>query len=48
MKPAIRTTFLIFLVFAAFSKAETIGNSSPSEAPSLVTISVFRPCQCAH
>jgi hypothetical protein len=41
MKPAIRTTFLIFLVFAAFSKAETNGNSGPSEAPSLVTISVF-------
>jgi hypothetical protein len=41
MKPAIRTTFLVFLVFAAFSKAETNRNSSPSEAPSLVTISVF-------
>ena len=41
MKPAIGTTFVIFLAFAAFSEAETNGNSIPREAPPLVTISVF-------
>ena len=41
MKPATVTTFLIFLVFAAFSEAETTGNSSLNETAPLLTISVF-------
>jgi predicted aspartyl protease len=41
VKLAIGTNFLIFLAFAAFSEAETNGNSTPREEPPLVTISVF-------